>query len=43
MFSTFYVSMVTVGEAAGILDQVLAQLATSVERTVAVRRKVGRR
>ncbi|MEO8694268.1 MAG: type II secretion system F family protein [Acidimicrobiales bacterium] len=39
-FSTFYVSMVTVGEAAGILDQVLAQLATSVERTVAVRRKV---
>ena len=39
-FSTFYVSMVTVGEEAGILDRVLAQLATSLERTVAVRRKV---
>jgi type IV pilus assembly protein PilC len=40
VFSTFYVSMVTVGESAGILDRVLAQVATSVERTVEVRRKV---
>jgi type IV pilus assembly protein PilC len=40
VFSTFYVSMVTIGETAGILDRVLAQVATSVERTVEVRRKV---
>jgi type IV pilus assembly protein PilC len=40
VFSLFYVSMVTVGESAGILDRVLSQVASSVERTVEVRRKV---
>jgi type IV pilus assembly protein PilC len=39
-FNRLYVSMVRAGEAAGVLDEVLAQLADTVEKQVALRRTV---
>jgi type IV pilus assembly protein PilC len=40
IFSKLFVSMVRAGEAAGVLDQVLLQLATTLERQAALRTKV---
>lgn len=40
VFDHLFVSMVRSGEAAGALDVVLAQLAATLERTVAIRQKV---
>lgn len=40
VFDDLFVSMVAAGEAAGSLDLVLRQLATNVERSVSVRKKV---
>jgi type IV pilus assembly protein PilC len=40
IFSRLFVSMVRAGETAGVLDQVLVQLATTLERQAALRSKV---
>jgi type IV pilus assembly protein PilC len=40
VFSRLYVSMVTAGEAAGILDQVLDRVAFQIERETAIKRRV---
>jgi type IV pilus assembly protein PilC len=39
-FNRLYVSMVRAGEAGGVLDSVLARLATTIEKQVELRRKV---
>lgn len=40
VFSDVYVNMVRAGEAAGILDDILARLATQQEKTATIRKKV---
>jgi type IV pilus assembly protein PilC len=40
IFTRLFVSMVRAGEAAGVLDQVLMQLATTLERQAALRTKI---
>ena len=40
VFDDLYVPMVRAGETAGALDEVLAQLATTLERSVALRQKI---
>ena len=40
MFSRLYVSMVRAGEAGGVLDEVLLQLAETIEKQVALRSKI---
>ena len=40
VFSRLYVAMVRSGEAGGVLDSVLMQLATTIEKQLALRRKV---
>ncbi|MCE5230123.1 type II secretion system F family protein, partial [bacterium] len=39
-FSTFYLSMVMAGEAAGMLDSILDQVATYLEKTASIQRKI---
>ncbi|MBI1291030.1 type II secretion system F family protein [bacterium] len=40
VFSTFFLSMVRAGEASGMLDTILDQVATYLERTAALQRKI---
>jgi type IV pilus assembly protein PilC len=40
VFSTLYVNMVRAGEAGGVLDEVLARLATFLEKELALRQKI---
>ncbi len=40
MFNTFYVSMVKAGEASGMLDTILDQVATYLEKTASIQRKI---
>ena len=40
VFSTFYLSMVMAGEAAGMLDSILDQVATYLEKVASIQRKI---
>ncbi|HOE97032.1 MAG TPA: type II secretion system F family protein [Candidatus Sumerlaeota bacterium] len=40
VFSTFYLSMIAAGEAAGMLDSILDQIALYLEKVVSIQRKV---
>lgn len=40
IFNTFYLSMIRAGEASGMLDSILEQVAVYLERTAALRRKI---